>query len=54
MPLAAFRVVQAYFEGFLTLSKILQHGTSVFASRPKEVVLRIFIALLRAINIALG
>jgi hypothetical protein len=34
-----------YLKGSLTRRKILRHGTSGFTSHPKEVVLRIFIAL---------
>jgi hypothetical protein len=35
----------SYFEGFLTCREILRHGVDGVISAPKEVVLRIFIAL---------
>jgi hypothetical protein len=35
----------SYLKGYLTYHKILQHGADCFTSPPKEVVLRIYIAL---------
>jgi hypothetical protein len=40
-----YEVSLAYFDGFSTYHKIKRHGSDGFTSRPKEGMLRIFIAL---------